>query len=559
MKRGICFAGLTLAALGFVHPANAGFGDLIPSTRWLVLSSPFSPQTYDECETLRQEFEAEIDELSVQHDYCLEGASGDEAGSSCTRITCQPLHSARDSARSRANDETATCRQRVNVFMEEQRAEEKRRRERAEAAERERREQVAEEAAERAERDRAEQEERLAEEERERQRAVDEAREEWERAAREAEDARERAAQAARQEQERHDEELARNEEQAQRETQYARDAAERQASADRLLNALLAQERAAEESRRAASERQAIDRLNQLNDGLREDPKQAADAADIVITLGANPFRQPLVELLDGPLGRAAEARATEANETLLEKGLDLATDGFSAAALDPAYDELATDVDTAHDRALEANPFAKAVSGLALSGVQHMQRKAIGEMTELAGQIDGVGDSDQVESPKPAILRSSPQQASSSAGDTALSVGPIGSLPNPFAKPATMPAAVDRTSVVVGAGATPQDDRDNPFRTRIAMQQPSGMVSAPIGTAVNSSLMDSIPPAALSPDQIRQVQEELQSAGFSPGPADGKVGRKTRQALRAYQMMQGLTLSGELDLPTLVALGIK
>lgn len=58
------------------------------------------------------------------------------------------------------------------------------------------------------------------------------------------------------------------------------------------------------------------------------------------------------------------------------------------------------------------------------------------------------------------------------------------------------------------------------------------------------------------LSRDTIREAQEQLQSAGFAPGPATGTLHDQTREALRKYQGVKGLPVSGELDPRTRTAL---
>jgi rare lipoprotein A len=62
--------------------------------------------------------------------------------------------------------------------------------------------------------------------------------------------------------------------------------------------------------------------------------------------------------------------------------------------------------------------------------------------------------------------------------------------------------------------------------------------------------------PPAAqvpeLTEDQVKQAQEALKTEGFHPGSIDGVVGRRTREALRAYQAREGLPPTGVLDEPT-------
>lgn len=48
------------------------------------------------------------------------------------------------------------------------------------------------------------------------------------------------------------------------------------------------------------------------------------------------------------------------------------------------------------------------------------------------------------------------------------------------------------------------------------------------------------------LSRDQRRQIQSQLTSLGYDAGVADGLWGRKTREAIRAWQKASGLTVSG-------------
>jgi hypothetical protein len=57
----------------------------------------------------------------------------------------------------------------------------------------------------------------------------------------------------------------------------------------------------------------------------------------------------------------------------------------------------------------------------------------------------------------------------------------------------------------------------------------------------------------------RLRQVQERLQAAGFTPGPLDGRLGPQTRTALQRYQQRQGLRVTGRPDSQTLKALRIR
>jgi peptidoglycan hydrolase-like protein with peptidoglycan-binding domain len=56
-----------------------------------------------------------------------------------------------------------------------------------------------------------------------------------------------------------------------------------------------------------------------------------------------------------------------------------------------------------------------------------------------------------------------------------------------------------------------------------------------------------------------IAQVQQQLISRGYYQGRADGRHGRQTALALRAFQFGSGLTPTGHLDTSTLNALGLS
>lgn len=58
----------------------------------------------------------------------------------------------------------------------------------------------------------------------------------------------------------------------------------------------------------------------------------------------------------------------------------------------------------------------------------------------------------------------------------------------------------------------------------------------------------------------QMFAVENALSGAGYAVGAADGVADESTREALRKFQESQaGLSASGEVDEPTLVALGVK
>ena len=63
-----------------------------------------------------------------------------------------------------------------------------------------------------------------------------------------------------------------------------------------------------------------------------------------------------------------------------------------------------------------------------------------------------------------------------------------------------------------------------------------------------------------SVSPDTIQSAQQALQQNGFyKSGKVDGKMGPKTRHAIRSFQHAKGLQVSGHLNQKTLSALGVS
>ena len=51
---------------------------------------------------------------------------------------------------------------------------------------------------------------------------------------------------------------------------------------------------------------------------------------------------------------------------------------------------------------------------------------------------------------------------------------------------------------------------------------------------------------------DDVKEVQQTLRDRGYSPGPIDGRLGSRTREALRQYQKDENLPVTGRLDADT-------
>jgi hypothetical protein len=59
-------------------------------------------------------------------------------------------------------------------------------------------------------------------------------------------------------------------------------------------------------------------------------------------------------------------------------------------------------------------------------------------------------------------------------------------------------------------------------------------------------------------STNQVQGIQAALKAQGHDPGPIDGVMGRRTQDALRAYQLAQHLKPTGQVDRETLDKLGV-
>jgi peptidoglycan hydrolase-like protein with peptidoglycan-binding domain len=72
-------------------------------------------------------------------------------------------------------------------------------------------------------------------------------------------------------------------------------------------------------------------------------------------------------------------------------------------------------------------------------------------------------------------------------------------------------------------------------------------GTASPPADISGNKMTIED--PSDLDAVSVLQAQQSLHVAGFSPGPLNGIMGDKTRDALRAFQSARGLTVTGRLD----------
>jgi peptidoglycan hydrolase-like protein with peptidoglycan-binding domain len=53
--------------------------------------------------------------------------------------------------------------------------------------------------------------------------------------------------------------------------------------------------------------------------------------------------------------------------------------------------------------------------------------------------------------------------------------------------------------------------------------------------------------------PDPVKAAQRALRNRGYDPGAVDGKLGAKTRTAVKEFQKAEGLEVTGRLDTETM------
>ena len=76
------------------------------------------------------------------------------------------------------------------------------------------------------------------------------------------------------------------------------------------------------------------------------------------------------------------------------------------------------------------------------------------------------------------------------------------------------------------------------------------------PTGRSIESVDMSAVPD--LDRNKVRQVQNVLKTKGFDPGPLNGEVGEKTKEAVLKFQERFGIKATGTIDNQTLFALGV-
>ena len=85
-------------------------------------------------------------------------------------------------------------------------------------------------------------------------------------------------------------------------------------------------------------------------------------------------------------------------------------------------------------------------------------------------------------------------------------------------------------------------------PLKGSLMVASRSGAAAAG-GLSHGPALSSHVGSSAPVPDMIEQIQHLLNERGYAPGPVDGKVGNRTRIAIMAWQLDQGVPVSGKPD----------
>jgi len=78
-------------------------------------------------------------------------------------------------------------------------------------------------------------------------------------------------------------------------------------------------------------------------------------------------------------------------------------------------------------------------------------------------------------------------------------------------------------------------------------------------VAIIIFSEIANSADGSTFSRQEVCATQQRLLDLGYNPGPVDGVMGGKTRNALKKFQADKGIVSSGILNTDTREALGVK
>ncbi|MEK6785510.1 MAG: hypothetical protein AABY61_08520 [Nitrospirota bacterium] len=455
-----------------------------PSTRYITLSAPLFPTSPEACDDLQQEFADIQRELSAQHEQCLRDAPDEEHGDdggTCSKSSCQALHTARDQAGKYAQQEVGNCRRRLNDYLTEQRRRDER--DRRDAAE--------------AEQDRRDHERQDQERERDRRNTE-------------------------RKNQEERDRHIA--EEKADRERRDADERAERERQDERDRQARVEQSRRQAEALRQAHVRAVTHTAGQLKatwqDRVRNTlPETASDLSSFMQVVHGMARGDGFYKLADFVIAADRLAERAETASKWITSPLQSFSDQVTADAIDmvradrgyqrddPRVHTIFRGIQKINELAHDTNPFTKAISSTAFDQIEHHFKTIMGELEHLEADIGSFNYSKRKHADQPIAnpFKGTPQKPAASVSDNG----------NPFRSSTPLPK---REEVIREESAfTPAVDSANPFRSSGDFSTSSPPPTAKLPQAARP------PQAAASADQTVRYRD----------PATGKLSTKRRNTL--------------------------
>jgi peptidoglycan hydrolase-like protein with peptidoglycan-binding domain len=166
---------------------------------------------------------------------------------------------------------------------------------------------------------------------------------------------------------------------------------------------------------------------------------------------------------------------------------------------------------------------------------------------------------------SPPPVAAQAAPKELARSTPELVPSASPKA----PTAQPASAPLTVDEIRELQGklkaagfnpgpidgvvgrqtrgavrdygqARALPNADATKDLLVRLKAEPPAAVPPVPVDQQADKPTPDGA--SALTPDEIRILQDRLKAAGFNPGAVDGVMGRQTRSAVGEYADSKGV-----------------
>lgn len=470
------------------------------------MSAPLFPTSYEECDDLAREFDEEFRTLHAQHEACLADAPDDEIrlGGTCSKSTCQALHTAKDRVGEKRSEEVGICRARVGKHLAEQRRRDERDRRAAEEAEQDRRD-----------RHRRDQERR------------DQARQQ------------ERDRQAEREEIER------------KRQAEKDRDEHARRDAQDRANRARYQAEALRQAHIRAVAQTAGRLKANwqeRLRSGLPDVASDLSSFMQVVRSVARGDGSHSVSDLLTAADALAERAQTAYAlvtspfqtfSDQITADAIDMVRADSAYQRNDPRVQTIFRGIQQVNEIVHDKNPFTKTISSAAFEQIETHFKNILGELEHLETDIGSFDYSRRTHADQPLVnpfRGSSPPVATSSPG----SANPWrqGSVPAPEERESSdthgsaaeieahPPGESSTGNPFRSSSATPQevipsfpsDDSGNPFRvtesrkgkdhtTAPAFRQSPGMTSSP-----NTSLPN---PLVLYRDPLtRQLTQRVRSS---------------------------------------------